>query len=126
MAVRGVRGATTVEANTKEAILAATRELLQLMVEKNDIAMEDIAYAYFTTTRDLNAEFPAVAARQLGFNHPALLCGHELPVPGSLPMCLRILLLINSERRQDEIVNVYTKGASNLRGPVDTIPPASA
>lgn len=126
MAVRGVRGATTVEANTKEAILAATRELLQLMVEKNGIAVEDIAYAYFTTTQGLNAEFPAVAARQLGWVHTALMCAHELPVPGSLPMCLRILLMINSEQRQDEIVNVYIKGATNLRGPVDPIPPAAA
>lgn len=125
MAVRGVRGATTVETNTKEAIMAGTRELLQLMVEKNSIAVEDVAYGYFTVTHDLNAEFPAQAARQLGWDHTALLCGQEIPVPGSLTKCLRILLLINSEKRQDEIVNVYINGASNLRGPVEPIRPAS-
>ena len=125
MAVRGVRGATTVEANTKEAVLAATRELLQLLLAKNEIDVDDIAYAYFTTTVDLDAEFPAVAARQLGWEHTALMCGHELDVPGSLPMCLRVLLLVNSERRQDEIVPVYINGASNLRGPVEPAPPGA-
>jgi len=119
MAIRGVRAATTVESNTKEDILSATRELLQLLVEANDIRVEDVAAAFFTTTTDLNADFPAAAARQMGWNHAALICAHEMNVPGALPMCLRILVLINTDKRQDEIKHIYIKGAKNLRGPVD-------
>lgn len=112
---RGIRGATTVENNTREDILVATRELLQEIIEANDLKSEDIAYAYFTTTPDLNAEFPAVAARQLGWTNVALLCGHEMDVVGSLPKCLRVLVLFNTEKSADEIVHVYMKGAENLR-----------
>ena len=112
---RGIRGATTVENNTGEDILAATKELLQNMIEANDLKAEDIAYAYFTTTTDLNAEFPAVAARQLGWTNVALLCGHEMNVVGSLSKCLRVLVLVNTEKSADEIVHVYIKGAENLR-----------
>ena len=112
---RGIRGATTVEDNTREDILAATEELLQKMIEANDLQAEDIAYAYFTTTPDLNAEFPAVAARQLGWTNVALLCGHEMNVVGSLSKCLRVLVLVNTEKSADEIVHVYIKGAENLR-----------
>ena len=117
---RGIRGATTVENNTKEDILAATRELLQMMIEGNDLKAEAIAYAYFTTTPDLNAEFPAVAARQLGWTNVALLCGHEMNVVGSLPKCLRVLVLFNTEKGAEEIVHVYIKGAENLRSWPDT------
>lgn len=112
---RGIRGATTVESNTKEAVLSATRELLQKMIEANDVQQEDVAAATFTTTLDLDAEFPAVAARQLGWGDVALLCAHEMGVPNSLPMCLRILVLVNTNKKQDEIVHVYIKGAKNLR-----------
>ena len=112
---RGIRGATTVENNTGEDILAATKELLQNMIEANDLKAEDIAYAYFTTTTDLNAEFPAVAARQLGWTNVALLCGHEMNVVGSLSKCLRVLVLVNTEKSADEIVHVYIKEAENLR-----------
>lgn len=115
MRCRGVRGATTVARNTREDILAATKELLEKMIQANDIRSEDVAGAFFTTTTDLNAEFPAVAARQMGWTKVALLCGHEMEVPGSLPRCLRILLLINTEKSADEIVPVYIKGACNLR-----------
>ena len=112
----GVRGATTVEANTREAILAATRELLAELVRANDIQTEDVASGYFTTTADLNAEFPAIVARnEFGWTNVALMCGHEMSVPGSLPMCLRILLHVNSERKQDEICHVYLRGAAVLR-----------
>ena len=112
---RGIRGATTVESNTREDILASTKELLQKMIESNDLKAEDIAYAYFTTTPDLNAEFPAVAARQLGWTNVALLCGHEMNVVGSLSKCLRVLVLVNTEKSADEIVHVYIKEAENLR-----------
>ncbi|MCS6882973.1 MAG: chorismate mutase [Oscillochloridaceae bacterium] len=112
---RGVRGATTCEANTREAILTATRELLELLVERNGIHVDDIASAIFTTTPDLNAEFPAVAARAIGWTDTALLCGHEMDVPGSLRSCIRVLIHWNTERRADEIVHVYIKGAQNLR-----------
>jgi len=115
MLCRGIRGATTVAANTREAILEATRELLMAMTEANQIRPEDVASVFFTTTPDLTAEFPAVAARQMGWDHVALLCGHEMNVPGSLPMCLRILLHVNTEKRPEEIVHVYLRGARALR-----------
>jgi len=115
MPCRGIRGATTVESNSREAILAATRELLDEMVRANDVRKDDVASAYFTTTPDLDAEFPAVAARGVGWSNVALMCGHEMDVPGSLRMCLRILLHVNTERTQDEICHVYLRGAAVLR-----------
>jgi chorismate mutase len=113
---RGIRGATTVESNTKEDILNAAKELLQKMIDANGIVPENVACAILTTTEDLNAEFPAVAARQLGWTDTALLCAQELRVPGSLRHCLRILILYNTEKSAEEIVHVYIKGATNLRG----------
>src|ERR1041384_5855893 len=102
MALRGLRGATTVDANTPEAIKAATRELLTEMVELNQTQREGFPSAWFTTTSDLNAEFPAVVARNdFGWHNVALMCAHELDVPGSLPMCLRLLLHVNTERMHD-------------------------
>ena len=115
MRCRGIRGATTVEENTKEAITEATRELLQLMVESNAIDVEQVAAATFTTTPDLNAEYPAVAARQIGWYDSALLCSHEMGVPDGLPMCIRILLLVNTEMSGKEIKHIYIKDAKNLR-----------
>lgn len=115
MRLRGIRGATTVEQNTREAILDATRELLSLMVKLNDIQPEDVASIFFTTTPDLNAEFPAVAARETGLTNVALLCAHEMNVPGALPMCVRILLHVNTERSADEIQHIYLRGAQVLR-----------
>ena len=115
MPCRGIRGAITVESNSREAILAATRELLDEMVRANDVRKDDVASAYFTTTPDLDAEFPAVAARGVGWSNVALMCGHEMDVPGSLRMCLRILLHVNTERTQDEICHVYLRGAAVLR-----------
>lgn len=114
-ACRGIRGATTAEANTREAILAATREMLELLIAENDLHADDIASAIFSTTADLNAEFPAVAARQLGWLDTALFCTHEMAVPGSLPMCVRVLVHWNTTRRADEIRHVYIRGARNLR-----------
>ncbi len=115
MLTRGVRGATTVKANTREAILEATAELLQAMAEANGLDSEYIASAFFTSSPDLNAEFPALAARQMGWTDVALLCGPEMQVPGSLPMCLRILLHVNTEKKASEIVHVYLHGARVLR-----------
>lgn len=116
MQCRGIRGATTVEANTREAILSATRELLAEMVRANDVHAEDVASGYFTTTQDLNAEFPAIVARnEFGWSNVALMCGHEMSVPGSLAMCLRILLHVNTERTQAQICHVYLRGAAVLR-----------
>jgi chorismate mutase len=116
MPLRGVRGATTVESNTREAILEASRELLAEIVRLNDIEADDVASVWFTTTPDLNAEFPAVAAREdFGWHNVALMCAHEMSVPGSLPMCLRILLHINTERAQNQIRHVYLRGAAVLR-----------
>lgn len=112
MLVRGVRGATTVEANTVEAILEATRELLDAMLKANDIDAEELASALFTTTPDLNAEFPALAARDLGV---ALMCAHEMNKPGALPMCLRIMLHVNTEKAARDIKHVYLRGAKQLR-----------
>src|SRR3972149_3516873 len=86
---RGIRGATTVAENTREEILTATRQLVALMVRRNGVDRKDVASAIFTTTPDLDAEFPALAARQLGWLEVPLLCGHEIAVPGSLPRCIR-------------------------------------
>ncbi len=112
---RGIRGATTVEANTREAILEGTRELLLQIIEANNLRMEEVGSAIFTTTPDLNAEFPALAARQLGWHDVALMCGHEMAVPGALDRCIRILIHWNTPKLQHEIVHVYIKGAVNLR-----------
>jgi chorismate mutase len=112
---RGIRGATTTEANTREAILEATSDLLERLIAENDLRPEDIASAIFSTTPDLNAEFPAVAARELGWLDTALLCTHEMAVPGSLERCIRVLIHWNTTRSAEQIVHVYTRGARNLR-----------
>lgn len=115
MSVRGVRGATTVEANDREPILAATRELLELMVERNGIRPEDVASATFTVTADLEAEFPAFAAREIGWDEVPLICGREIPVSGALERCIRILLHWNTDRPQREVRHVFLHGARSLR-----------
>jgi chorismate mutase len=123
MPCRGVRGATTADANTSEAILKAARELLALMIRQNGIEPEDVASAIFTTTPDLDAEFPALAARQLGWLNVALMCGHELDVPDSLGRCIRILIHWNTAKRADEVVHVYIKEAARLRPDLSDVPP---
>lgn len=99
----------------REEVLAATRELLEQMIAANGVREEDVAFILFTTTPDIDAEFPAVAAREMGLSQTALMCGHEMNVPGGLPMCLRILILFNTEKGADEIVHVYIRGAKGLR-----------
>jgi len=113
---RGIRGAITVSANNKKSILAATEELLVKMTQANKIEIKDIAAIFFSTTPDLNAEFPASATRELGWpSNLALLCGHEMNVPDDLPRCLRILMLVNTERGLDEITHVYLGKAKRLK-----------
>ncbi len=118
LSCRGIRGAITVEDNDREEMLSATTELLQKLVEDNQVKAEDIAYIYFTTTPDLNAEFPAVAARRMGMDHVPLLCGHEMAVPHGMPRCLRILMLVNTERKASEMVHVYLREATGLRADI--------
>lgn len=118
MYCRGIRGATTVEHNTKEDIYKATEELLKRLIAANGINVDDIAYALFTTTPDLNAAFPAAAARRMGWTNTALLCGHEMNVPNSLQRCLRVLVLYNTEKKANEIVHVYINGAETLRSTI--------
>lgn len=115
MMVRGIRGATSVTENTREAILDATAELLDAIVEANKIERADVVSAFFTTTQDLNAEYPAVAARAAGWTDVPLLCGHEMNVPGGLPRCLRLLIHVNSDRDLSEINHVYLREAVRLR-----------
>ncbi len=115
MACRGVRGATTAEANEPEAILAATRELLAELAQQNGIAPEDVGSVIFTATTDLDAAFPARAARELGWTQVPLLDAVEIPVPHSLARCIRVLVHWNTDKRQDQIHHVYLRGARALR-----------
>lgn len=115
MKCRGIRGAITVKENTASAILEATRRLLSEIVRANGIALEDVASVIFTTTPDLNAVYPAVAARQMGWTHVPLLCLQEMQVPGSLGCCLRVLVHWNTERGPTEVQHVYLEGARALR-----------
>ncbi len=123
MPCRGVRGATTTDDNSSEAILKATREMLALVIRQNGIQPEDVAAAIFTVTDGLDAEFPAVAARQLGWLDVALLCSYEVSVPGSLRRCIRVLIMWNTEKTADEIVHVYIKDAARLRPDRSQLPP---
>ena len=120
---RGVRGATTVERNDREEILTATRQLVALMVRRNGIDRHDVASAIFSTTPDLNAEFPALAARQLGWLDVPLLCTYEVDVPGSLRRCVRVLIHWNTDKPQKEIRHVYVKEAERLRPDITKLPP---
>ena len=122
MPCRGVRGAITVDANEREPILTATRQLLALLIRRNGIQREDIASVIFTVTKDLNAEFPALAARQLGWSGVPLLCGYEIDVPGSLPLCVRVLVHWNTDKPAEEVHHVYARGAERLRPDLEAPP----
>ncbi len=122
MPCRGVRGATTVDRNEREEILSATRQLLALMIRRNDIDPRDVASALFTTSPDIDAEFPALAARQLGWLDVPLLCGHEMTVPGGLPMCIRVLLHWNTDKSQHDVEHVYVREAKRLRPDLTKLP----
>lgn len=116
MPVRGLRGAINCEENTAPSILGATRELLQEIIRVNGLTdFEEIVSAIFTTSPDLNAAYPAEAARELGMHRVPLLCGTEIGVPGGMPRCIRILLHVNTDKRQQEMVHVYLRDAKRLR-----------
>jgi chorismate mutase len=116
MAIRGIRGATTVNADEAELILQATRELLDAILEANPgIKPEDIGSALFTVTDDLASAFPAQAARQMGWGLVPMMCAREIPVPGSLPKVIRVLIHWNTEMPQNEITHVYKRDAVKLR-----------
>ena len=116
MAVRGIRGAITVENNTEVAIKEATVELINKIIEENDIKLEDIVYTLFSTTKDINAAYPAKFARlNCGFDKVPMMSTNEQEVPGSLQMALRVLIVVNTDKKQDEMKHQYLKGAKALR-----------
>lgn len=115
MSLRGIRGATTVNKNARAEIVSATTELLEELIAANGIRPEDIASALFSLTEELDAEFPAVAARGLGWTETPLLCMREVPVPGSLKNCIRVLIHLNTEKSQKEMKHVYLRDAVRLR-----------
>ena len=116
MPVRGIRGAITAESNDKSEILSATRQLLKEILSSNNLTdFTEIVSAVFTTTPDLNAAFPAEAARELGMGAVPLLCASEIAVPGALPLVIRILLHVNTEQSQAEMVHIYLRDAKKLR-----------
>jgi len=112
---RGIRGAITVQENTAEKIIEATGLLLETIIRENEISPDDIASVLFTVTADLNAEFPAVAARKMGWKFVPLICATEIPVPGWLARCIRVLLHVNTEKSQEEIKHIYLGEAAVLR-----------
>ena len=115
VAVRAIRGATTVTADEPGLVLDATREMLQAMLERNAVEDEDLISAVFTVTADLTTAFPARAARELGWVDVPLLCAVEIPVPDALPRCVRVLLHVHSARPRAAIAHVYLRGAAALR-----------
>jgi chorismate mutase len=125
MPVRGIRGATTADEDTPEAITEATSELLRGLIERNSLQAEEIAFAYFTTTRDLVSEFPARAARELGWVDVPLLCGHDmdvpLPNPRAVGRCIRVLLLYNTAKPQRDMKHLYLRGATAIKQDLDRL-----
>jgi len=116
MAVRGIRGAISVDADDPEQIRDATRELIEAVLQRNQIAdFDDVISAVFTTTPDLVSCFPAEAARHIGMTTVPLLCAAEIPVAGAMPLCIRILLHVNSDRKPAEVEHVYLREAAKLR-----------
>ena len=123
MPVRGIRGATTAAEDTADAIKEATAELLHELATGNELDPSEVAFIHFITTRDLVAEFPARAAREMGWVDVPLLCGHEMEVPPtnprSVPRCIRILLLYNTDRPQSAMRHVYLRGATAIKEDLD-------
>jgi chorismate mutase len=115
MATRGIRGATTVERNDRAEILMATRELLEVLARLNGLRPDDIAYVWFTVTPDLDAEFPAFAAREIGWTEVPLMCGREIPVPGAMAGCIRVLVDWNTAKSQREVRHAFLHRAKELR-----------
>jgi len=116
MTIRGIRGATTVGSDDPDLVLQATFELLETILYENDsIQLEDIASVFFTTTEDIASAYPALAARQMGWDQVPMMCAREIPVPGSLPLCIRVLIHWNTDKGQNEIQHVYLRDAVKLR-----------
>jgi chorismate mutase len=115
MALRAIRGATQVAANERELIVEATAELVTEVMTRNELMIDDVVSVIFTTTSDLTAEFPAAAARKLGFGEVPLLCASEIDVPGALPRVVRLMAYVETERTRGEIRHVYLRGAVALR-----------
>ena len=113
--LRALRGATTVAANEAGAIVAGTSELLTEMLDRNEVGVDDLVSVIFTTTPDLDAEFPAAAARALGIAHVPLLCAQEIAVPGDVDRCVRVLMHLYTERDYASLRHVYLAGARQLR-----------
>jgi chorismate mutase len=114
--VRGIRGATTVQANDAAAIVGGTLELLRVLRDRNGLKPEDIGYVWFTVTSDLNAAFPADAARVgMGWTEVPLICGQEIPVPGAIAKCVRVLIAWNTNRAQRDVRHAFLHGARSLR-----------
>jgi len=119
--VRGVKGATTTDGTTAQDVLVATEQLLSALIEANGIDQDDVAAVQFTTSPDLVAEFPAVAARErIGWNDVPLMCGHEMARPGALSQCIRILIFWNTDKAQNEIRHAYLNDAAKLRPDLST------
>ncbi len=115
MLCRGIRGATTAAKNTREAIIEATKELLFKMVEDNNVDLQDIVGVWFTSTHDLNATFPATAIHAIGWPQLPVMCSHEMDVHGSLPHCIRILMITNTDKSNGDINHIFLRDAIKLR-----------
>ena len=113
--LRGLRGATTVEADTPDQVTERSQELILRLMEHNDLAEDDIVSVLFTATADVTSIFPATAIREIGFGAVPLLCAAEIAVPGAMPLCIRVLLHVTTTRTRDEIHHVYLHGAQGLR-----------
>lgn len=115
MVSRGIRGAITVEEDNASGILEATTLLLQTIQSKNEFAVDDISSILFTATKDIKSVYPAQAARALGWDRVPLLCFQEMEVTNSLPLCIRVLVTINTEKMSEDMVHIYLRKASTLR-----------
>ena len=120
--VRGIRGATTVMGNDSTEILDATKELIEQIVHANDVQASDVCSVFVTVTHDLNATFPAIAVRQMqGWEFVPIMCALEIDVTNSLPLCIRLMVLVNTSRDQREIAHVYLREATKLRPDLSTV-----
>ena len=115
MSIRAARGAIAVGSDEAGIVLDATQRLLEQVLERNDVVAEDIVSVFFTATHDLTSAFPAEAARRMGLGKVPLLCAQEIPVPGSMPRVVRVLMQFETGRAQAEVAHVYLDGAESLR-----------
>ena len=115
LTVRGLRGATTVDVDTVAQVTERSQELMRELMARNDLVEDDIVSVLFTTTADVTSIFPATAIREIGFGAVPLLCAAEIAVPGSMPLCIRVLLHVHTTRSRDEMHHVYLHGAQGLR-----------